>query len=64
LVRDDIRKCGGDCALFQGDVSHKQQVRKLIKDVHDVYQRIDILVNNAGITRDRSISQDDRRRLV
>lgn len=44
LVRDDIRKCGGDCALF--------------------HQRIDILVNNAGITRDRSISQDDRRRLV
>ena len=55
LVRDDIRQCGGDCALFQGDVSEKQQVRKLIKAVHDVYQRIDILVNNAGITRDRSI---------
>jgi 3-oxoacyl-(acyl-carrier-protein) reductase len=55
LVREDILECGGDCVLFQGDVSDKQQARKLIKDVRDVYQRIDILVNNAGITRDRSI---------
>jgi acetoacetyl-CoA reductase/3-oxoacyl-[acyl-carrier protein] reductase len=54
-VRNEIRQNGGECLLFQGDVSDRLQARNLMKDLLDSYHRIDILVNNAGITRDKSI---------
>jgi acetoacetyl-CoA reductase len=53
-LRDQIQDIGGECRLFQGDVSDRQQARALIHEVHDHFRHIDILVNNAGITRDRS----------
>lgn len=54
-VRTEIQQMGSDCRLFQGDVSDRQDARRLIHDVVDRFQRVDVLVNNAGITRDRSI---------
>ena len=39
---------------MQGDVSNRQDARRVIRKILDVYGRLDILVNNAGITRDRS----------
>jgi acetoacetyl-CoA reductase/3-oxoacyl-[acyl-carrier protein] reductase len=54
-LRDDIVSCGGETCLMQGDVSNRQDARRVIKKILDVYGRLDILVNNAGITRDRSI---------
>ena len=54
-VRNFVRDAGGECALFQGDVSDHQHSRRLVREVHDHFAHIDILVNNAGITRDRSI---------
>lgn len=54
-LRDEIRGGGGECELFQDDVSDRQQARELVRAVLEHYGRIDILVNNAGITRDKSI---------
>jgi len=54
-VRDDIAGCGGETCLMQGDVSNRQEARRVIHKLLEVYGRLDILVNNAGITRDRSI---------
>jgi acetoacetyl-CoA reductase/3-oxoacyl-[acyl-carrier protein] reductase len=54
-VRDEITHAGGQCEIFQSDVSQNSSARKLIQDVIEVYEKIDILVNNAGITRDKSI---------
>ena len=54
-VRTESRQVGSDCALFQGDVSDREDARRLIHDVVDRFHRVDILINNAGITRDRSI---------
>jgi acetoacetyl-CoA reductase/3-oxoacyl-[acyl-carrier protein] reductase len=51
----EIRECGGECDIFQHDISDRHQARALVRDVMDCYRHIDILVNNAGITRDRSI---------
>jgi acetoacetyl-CoA reductase/3-oxoacyl-[acyl-carrier protein] reductase len=53
-LRDDIEGCGGETCLMQGDVSNRQDARRVIRKILDVYGRLDILVNNAGITRDRS----------
>ncbi|MGB9148322.1 MAG: 3-oxoacyl-ACP reductase family protein [Acidobacteriaceae bacterium] len=54
-LRDDIEAEGGQSSLLQGDVSDRQQARRIVQRLLEIYGRIDILVNNAGITRDRSI---------
>jgi acetoacetyl-CoA reductase/3-oxoacyl-[acyl-carrier protein] reductase len=54
-VRDQIEELGVSAEIFQGDISHKLEARKVIQDVLDRYEHLDILINNAGITRDRSI---------
>ncbi len=43
---------GGQALALQADVSHADQVEKLISGTLEAFGRIDILVNNAGITRD------------
>ncbi len=54
-LREDIERSGGEACLMQGDVSNRQEARRAIHKLLEVYGRLDILVNNAGITRDRSI---------
>ena len=57
-----IRDLGVECLLIQGDVSKKEEAKRIVKQVLDKWQRLDILVNNAGITRDRSLrkmTEDD-----
>lgn len=54
-LRSEIERNGGESRLLQGDVSNRQEARRLIRELLEVYGRLDILVNNAGITRDKSI---------
>lgn len=54
-LRNAVRDGGGECEIFQHDISDRVHARALVRDVLDCYRHIDILVNNAGITRDRSI---------
>jgi NAD(P)-dependent dehydrogenase (short-subunit alcohol dehydrogenase family) len=56
-VAKDIRELGGECMLVQGDVSNKEEARRVVKEVTDKWLRLDILVNNAGITRDRTLKK-------
>lgn len=54
-VAEQIRALGVECLVLQGDIGHKEDDRRIVKQVFDKWQRLDILVNNAGITRDHSI---------
>ncbi len=54
-VAEEIRALGVECLLVQGDVSRKEEARRVVKEVLDKWQRLDILVNNAGISRDHSM---------
>ena len=56
-VAKEIRESGGECLLIQGDVSNKEEARRVVKEVTDKWLRLDILVNNAGITRDRTLKK-------
>lgn len=51
-VAEAIRLAGGECALYQADVSDTAQVAELVKQVQSELGGLDILVNNAGTTRD------------
>jgi 3-oxoacyl-(acyl-carrier-protein) reductase len=55
VLRNEIREAGGECEIFQNDISDRVQARSLVRDVLDGFHHVDILVNNAGITRDKSI---------
>jgi len=47
-----IAAMGGEATLCQADVTHPDDVDRLIKTALDTFKSLDILVNNAGITRD------------
>ncbi len=43
-----LRKEGGEIRTFTCDVSDRESVARLIRDVRDAFGEIDVLVNNAG----------------
>ena len=51
-VEKKISNYSGSSLICQCDVSNKEQVEQMAKNVLETYGRIDVLVNNAGITRD------------
>ncbi len=44
-----ITENGGECLVFQGDVSQPQSVAEMIRQTKERFLSIDVLVNNAGI---------------
>ena len=61
-VADEISQAGGNCAVFQADVSDADEAANLVKAVTKELGRVDILVNNAGTTRDTllmTMKEDD-----
>ncbi|MBC8077555.1 MAG: 3-oxoacyl-ACP reductase FabG, partial [Chloroflexales bacterium] len=48
----EITGAEGKALAVQADVSHAEDVERLVKATLDTYGRLDVLVNNAGITRD------------
>ncbi len=51
-VADEIVAAGGAALAVTCDVTQRDQVEALVRQVLDAYGQIDILCNNAGITRD------------
>jgi len=51
----EIQDIGVESMLIQGDVSSKEDSRRVMETVMDHFKQLDILVNNAGITRDRTL---------
>ncbi|MCC6166418.1 MAG: 3-oxoacyl-[acyl-carrier-protein] reductase [Caldilineaceae bacterium] len=61
-VADAVRQAGGECGIFQADVSDAAQAAELVKQVQGELGGLDILVNNAGATRDTllmTMSEED-----
>ncbi len=46
---DSIIKLGGDCIYFMLDVSHRDEVNRMVEEGILRWHRIDILINNAGV---------------
>ena len=49
----------GIAEIFQADVSEREAVQRMKKQVLARFGRVDLLVNNAGITRDRTFVRMD-----
>jgi 3-oxoacyl-[acyl-carrier protein] reductase len=48
-VREEIVKIGRECLVFKADISRKNDVNSMIKEIMEKWGGIDILINNAGI---------------
>jgi 3-oxoacyl-[acyl-carrier protein] reductase len=46
-----IESSGGRAIAVQADVSHDEEVRKMVETIAEQYGAVDLLVNNASITR-------------
>ncbi|MCI0370739.1 MAG: 3-oxoacyl-[acyl-carrier-protein] reductase [candidate division NC10 bacterium] len=58
-VAREIAEAGGIADIFQADVSERDAVQRMKKQVLARFGRVDLLVNNAGITRDRTFVRMD-----
>ena len=58
-VAKEIWEAGGVAEIFQADVSQRDAVQRMKKEVLRRFGRLDLLVNNAGITRDKSFVRMD-----
>jgi acetoacetyl-CoA reductase/3-oxoacyl-[acyl-carrier protein] reductase len=54
-LNHQLHESGTDSILVQGDISRKDEARRVVKTVLDSCQHLDVLVNNAAITKDRSL---------
>ncbi len=54
-LREQLREAGTQATIYQADLSHAEDARRLVKDAIDFYKHLDILVNNAAINRDKSL---------
>jgi len=57
VVVAEIKKSGRDSFSVQADVSKKEEVGGMVKEVAEHFGRVDILVNNAGIAIFKSFDQ-------
>ncbi len=53
----ELTAAGHDALFIRADVSHEEEVRRLVAAVVDRWDRLDILVNNAGIYRQGDVTQ-------
>jgi NAD(P)-dependent dehydrogenase (short-subunit alcohol dehydrogenase family) len=56
-LREQLRETGAQATIYQADLCHAEDARRLVKDVTDFYKHVDILVNNAAINRDKSLKK-------
>src|SRR5262249_28233199 len=48
-VAAEISKAGGTAAVFQADVTNRDEVRRMFAEIDKRFGRLDALVNNAGV---------------
>ena len=62
VVRE-LEKSGSKAACYKANISIKEEVDSLFKEIEKELGTVDVLVNNAGITKDNlliKMSEDDR----
>ncbi|WP_129596685.1 3-oxoacyl-ACP reductase FabG [Anaerophilus nitritogenes] len=56
-VVDKIKQIGGEAIGKEVDVTNKNQVDEMVKDIINKYKKIDVFINNAGITADAKLEK-------
>ena len=51
-LKKEFEKYGVECLIVKADVSKAEEVKNVVKQAIEKFEKIDVLVNNAGITRD------------
>jgi len=51
-VESEVQKAGGKAQSLKADITRKEDVDRMFKEILDRFGHLDVLVNNAGIIRD------------
>ena len=51
-VDSEVQQIGGRAQIWKADITGKEDVDRMFKEVLDRFGRLDVLVNNAGVIRD------------
>ncbi|OPF67159.1 SDR family oxidoreductase [Staphylococcus warneri] len=57
---DKIEKAGGTARVFLGDVTKKDEMERVKKEVNDAFGSVDILINGAGGNSPKGTTDDER----
>ena len=49
MVKEEIRKLGGECLVLKADISYRSEVEQMVKTLIENWSQVDIVVNNAGV---------------
>ncbi len=50
-LKEKLEKEGIEIDIYKADISKKQEVKQMVKNILDKYERIEVLINNAGISQ-------------
>lgn len=56
-LKDELKNQGIEIECIQGDVSKREDAKKIINFTLEKYKKIDILINNAGISQFKEFTQ-------
>ena len=56
-LAQDLQGLGVESFVVQGDISSKEESKRVVQAVMERFNQVDILVNNAGIKRNRTMSK-------
>jgi pteridine reductase len=58
-LKDEIKKIGVECEIFQADFSKEDEVSELIKRVKKEFPNLNLLINNASVFTRKNISETE-----
>ncbi|MDF0604472.1 3-oxoacyl-ACP reductase FabG [Neisseriaceae bacterium TC5R-5] len=56
-VVQELKQQGGEAVAYKVDVTNKEQIAEMVRDLKGKYGHIDVLVNNAGIVLDAQLTK-------
>ena len=49
-IEDELRRDGAEVVFFKADLSHPDEVRRIVPATVNIFGRLDFAFNNAGVT--------------
>ena len=59
-----IKELGGESRVFLGDVTNKEDMKRIKQEVNDTFGSVDILINGAGVMHLKALQMTNTLRVI